>query len=151
MGSLSRVCVSLLTADWRKGTEIKTSVNCLKGSQTDNYYRGEGGSAPLCLHSHPSCQQHIRKNYAAFFSLLFTCLFCCRFCYVLLFVDVCLAIKDNNCLEMSMGIVWYFMETCSSAPLWIHRSSRQRAYSWKVLNTYYLIHGDPEVFPGQIR
>lgn len=31
MESLSRVCVSLLTADWIKGTKIKTSVNCIKG------------------------------------------------------------------------------------------------------------------------
>lgn len=78
MESLSWVCVSLLTADWSNGTEIKTSVNCIKARQTLIIITGKRRwRCPLCLHSHPSCQQHMRKSYAAVFFFPLSCLLVC--------------------------------------------------------------------------
>lgn len=46
MESISRMCLSLLTANWRKGSNIKTSLNCLKGRQPNNYYRKKEVAVP---------------------------------------------------------------------------------------------------------
>lgn len=40
MESVQGVCFSLLTADESKNTQIKTSVNCVKGRQTMVFIRG---------------------------------------------------------------------------------------------------------------
>lgn len=113
MESLSWFCVSLLTADWSKGTKIKTSVNCIKARQTRIIITGRRRwRRPLCLHSQPSCQQHMRKSYAAaFFSLcLLVCLRRC-WCSLSSFCSI-YSIREFNLLVLKSGRLKTGNETC---------------------------------------